>query len=433
MDLEQKVQELQEGIEAGKKAATAVTEVKGEVTEVKTKVESVATEIESVKGDVKSIDESLQDLSKKIDNLKTEKVEEKGFKTAVQEVILSDEFKQGLKDVMEGKATVKRFEIKTDPTSVVTGGLTGDVARTVTPTEIWAPAYEPNKFLAACTPRLVPQDKNQASWFDGTYYSNVGYMSELTAITTGDGAEIVEKYRELAKVGAKLPFSSEVTTDMSYFVNWAQNEARLSVLHKIDELIFEGAGADTTKPKEIYGIKTKGATAFNASTAGLALSISNANLADLIRAAATQVRIQGKGRYNPNLVFLHPSDVAKLYMLKNTRADYIQVLPNGAMSVYGISIAETAKVDAGEMLLVDTSTLQLHQKAGLELEIERVASTDSYVMYLRWRGQVIVPTDAIKANIYVANIATAIASIDAATPTTTAAPTTTVAPTTTGS
>ena len=73
----------------------------------------------------------------------------------------------------------------------------------------------------------------------------------------------------------------------------------------------------------------------------------------------------------------------------------------------------------------------------------RVPSTDSFVMYLRWRGQVVVPTYAKLGNIWCSSIATAIASIttDAspllvelyttAEPTTTIEPATTIEPTTT--
>jgi len=56
----------------------------------------------------------------------------------------------------------------------------------------------------------------------------------------------------------------------------------------------------------------------------------------------------------------------------------------------------------------------MYEKLGFEVEIERVASTDSYVMYLRWRGQFVVPANKKKAVIYVANIGTAIAAITGA-------------------
>ena len=51
---------------------------------------------------------------------------------------------------------------------------------------------------------------------------------------------------------------------------------------------------------------------------------------------------------------------------------------------------------------------------GFEVEIDREASTGSYTMYLRWRGQFVIPSNKKKAVIYVANIGTAIAAITGA-------------------
>ena len=66
------------------------------------------------------------------------------------------------------------------------------------------------------------------------------------------------------------------------------------------------------------------------------------------------------------------------------------------------------------MIVMDTAALQMYEKLGFEVESECVASTDSYVMYLRWRGQVVGPANKKKAVIYVANIGTAIAAITGA-------------------
>lgn len=433
-EIETKAKEIQDGLDLAKKAEKEVTEVKSEVATIKEDVNSVKEGVTELKGDVDKMQTSIEQIANDVKKIGMTKEEKKSFREKMKEILFSDEFKGQLKEVYEKKRQgTGTFEVKTDPTTVVTSGLTGGVTRTM-PGEIFTQGYEPNKFLAAMNVVTVPQNKDKAMWFDGAYYDNVGYVGELTAVTTGDGATLEEKYRDLAKVGAFLAYSSEVADDMDYFLNWATNEGVETILGKIDDLIYSGAGADVTKPKEIYGIKAKGSTAFSAATAGLALSITSANLADLIRAAQTQIRIQTNGKYSGNLVYLHPANVAKLYMLKNTQADYINILPNGSMMVYGIPIAESTRIAVGEMLLVDTRTLKLYQKGSLELETERIASTDSFKLHMRWRGQVVVPTNAILGNIYVSNITTAIAAIDAATTTaapTTLAPTTTAAPTTT--
>lgn len=410
-ELKSKLEAIDAKFEEVKGLNEKLTELEGKVSAVVVKEDNA--EITEVKSNIEKLNESINEINKKM--VKQDVEVKATLEDSLRSVYESAEFKSQLQEVVEGKRqSTKAFEVKTDPSSVILGGITGDVTRTYPFGGVKGSLFEPNKFLANMNVVTIPQDKNRALWYDGTYYSNVGYMTELTAITTGDGAAVEEKTREIAKVGAKLPFSSEVVSDASYFINWAKNKGVESVLNKIDELIWGGVGADGgAYTKNIYGIKTQGSTAFNASTAGLALAIQDANIADVILAAATQIRISGKGQYMPKMVYMHPTDVTKLRSLKNKQADYINILPDGSLLVHGMVIMETAKVSANELLVATPETLQLHQKAGLETEIERVASTDSFVLYLRWRGQVVVPTTDILGNVYVSNITTAIAAISA--------------------
>ena len=410
-ELKSKLEAIDAKFEEVKGLNEKLTELEGKVSAVVVKEDNA--EITEVKSNIEKLNESINEINKKM--VKQDVEVKATLEDSLRSVYESAEFKSQLQEVLsKRRAATETFEVKTDPSSVILSGITGDVTRTYPFGGVKGSLFEPNKFLANMNVVTIPQDKNKALWYDGTYYSNVGYMTELTAITTGDGAAVEEKTREIAKVGAKLPFSSEVVSDASYFINWAKNKGVESVLNKIDELIWGGVGADGgAYTKNIYGIKTQGSTAFNASTAGLALAIQDANIADVILAAATQIRISGKGQYMPKMVYMHPTDVTKLRSLKNKQADYINILPDGSLLVHGMVIMETAKVSANELLVATPETLQLHQKAGLETEIERVASTDSFVLYLRWRGQVVVPTTDILGNVYVSNITTAIAAISA--------------------
>lgn len=414
-EIEKKAQELTEKLENATKMAT---ELKAANEELSKKVNASEEEKKQMRQDIDNIDASVKELNKELkavcEEAKAAKVED--FGQRVESVIMSEEFKGEFKDVLSRKRSgTSVFEVKTDPTSIITSGATNPVMRTVPNALIYSAGYEPNKFLAAMNVVTIPQDKNRAMWFDGVYYDNVGYADELTAITSGDGATIAEAYREIAKVAAKLPFSSESVSDMSYFVNWAKSEALKSVRNYIDTLIYSGVGADGgAYTKNVYGLKTQGTTAFNATTAGVAASLENANVADLVLAAQTQIDIQSKGKYVGNVIFSHPATITKLRAMKNLIGDYLNILPNGQMQLHGATIFGTSKVAIDELMVCDASTLFLHQKGALELEVERVASTDSFVMYLRWRGQVVVPTFAKLGNIFVSSIATALAAINKA-------------------
>ena len=365
----------------------------------------------AIEEQIKNLDLTAQEFKNELKNVKTEKVD-KSFIDNFSELVNSDNFKNQVKEVLEGKrAKSEKFEVK-----IATSDATNPVLRTTGNTNIYSAAFEPNVFMSKANIFTVPADKNRIVWLNGSFTDNTGYVSENTAVSSANAGTIAEAYRELAKIGSSLPFTAETASDMSYFVNWARNKSIEAINSKVDSLIFAGAGNDSTATKEIYGLKTQGSTAFSASTAGLADAIENATIADLVRACSAQIRIGGKGAFVPNAVFMHPSDVAKLNAAKNKAGDYIQVMPTGQYFIYGLPVYETANVAADELLVADTRTWQLYQKGAIEVEIDRVASTDSYALYLRWRGNFVVSTEDKKANIYVASIATALAAIGVATP-----------------
>ena len=65
---------------------------------------------------------------------------------------------------------------------------------------------------------------------------------------------MTEKTREMAKVAARMPYSSEMVEDASIALNWFRTKAQQYILNKVDSEIFAGDGDDTTAPKHIYGL-----------------------------------------------------------------------------------------------------------------------------------------------------------------------------------
>lgn len=393
------------------KAKIEASEAKIKELEAKLADKVSVEEKSAIEEQIKNLDLTAQEFKNELKTVKTDKVN-KGFIENFSELVHSDNFKSQLKEVLEGKrAKSEKFEVK-----IATSDATNPVLRTTGNTNIYSAAFEPNVFISKANMFTVPADKNRIVWLNGSFTDNTGYVDEATAGSTANAGTIAEVYRELAKLHSFVPFSAETASDMSYFVNWVRNKSIEAINSKIDTLIYAGTGNDSTATKEIYGLKTQGSTAFNASTAGLADAIENATIADLVRACVAQIRIGGKGAFTPNAVFMHPADVAKLNSAKNKVGDYIQIMPTGQYFIYGLPVYETANISAGELLVSDTSTWQLYQKGAIEVEIDRAASTDSYVLYLRWRGNFVVSTEDKKGNIYVASIPTAIAAIGVDTP-----------------
>lgn len=399
--------------------------IKGQFEEMYAGIKSQDEIIEAVKGEfgklgissdkIGMLEKALKDQGVELAMMKNavpKQVDHKNLVDAMDEVLKSEEFKAAYKDLRGGRGmrSTGEFALKLDTSNVTTE----DPNRTIASTKIYADASPRNAFVQLFSRINVPNDKNRIMYNDASYTDGTGYAEEMKEHTNTDTATLAGKYREMAKLGAVLPFSAETAEDFSYFLAWAQTKAQQGIASKLDSLLWDGDGDDSTKPKHIYGLKNSGVTAFNATTAGVAGSVSDANIVDLILAMKTQAKVSTNDSMSPNYVLMSYGNEFKLHTLKSTTGDYITVLPNGALSVHGMTIIPTSKLTSSELVVLDSATLQLYDKRSITMEIERVPETDSYRMWLWYRGQALVTRPDMKANIYVSDIDTAIAAIEKA-------------------
>jgi len=387
--------------------------------EMQEKLDAMAAEQQNLeqrfaeaKADKASIDESINALDESIkmmhEEMKAANAKKQTPAQALCEAIKSDEFRNLINDVVDGKRAAGKMEVK-----ISTGSFTGTVLRTIGDTFVNADAQRQLVFLNDIRRKDVPQDKSVVLWLEGTFTDNTGYVGEGSAIGTADAAAVEEKTRKMAKIAAKLPFTREVATDLSYFLNWAREEAIAAIRNKVDTEILSGSGNGSGAGQyKVYGIIGQGSTAFSASGAGLAASMPNPGLIELVDAIDAQIALGTNGAFVANTIYMHPSDFAKYKNQKDANGRLIFEYVNGGIYTFmGKRVVTSAKMTKGSLIVADSGVFDLYEKLGFELEVERVASTDSYVLYLRWRGQVVVPANKKKAVIYVSNIDTAIAAI----------------------
>ena len=391
------------------KSTAMEEELKNQIAELEAKVAEAKADKESIE----AMKESIANLDESIKLMHDEMKENKSEMTAQQAIcntINSDEFKNALKDVIEGKRVSAKMEVK-----IATSDMTGSILRTMGDTEVNADAQPNLAFLGSIRRKDVPQDKSYILWLEGSFTNNTNYVNEGSAVASADAASVSECTRMVAKIAAKLPFTREVATDLSYFLNWARAEAIKAIQNKVDSEILSGSGADTnaSTKKLVYGIIGQGSTAFSASTAGLAGAFTNPCLINLIDAIDAQVSKATNDAFYADTIYINPSDFAKYKNMKTTEGALVFENNGGIYTFMGKRVVRTNKLSAGALIVADSSVFDLYEKLGFEIEIERVASTDSYVMYLRWRGQVVVPSNKKKAVIYVASIPTALAAITA--------------------
>ena len=413
MTPEEMVKSMQDSIAAAEKKAEAAEK---KAADLAAKNDTTAEELKKAQAELAEVKresiEKINLLQKSIEaitaSMETKQEGERTFVEAFADALNSAEIKSALQSIAAGNRAVSTGEVEV---KLDTSNTSADVVRTVNSTNIYADAVARSAFMGLFgTPINVPQDKNRIMWNEGAYTSNAGYVEEL-AEATADTASLEANYREVAKIGAYLPFSAEMAEDFGYFLAWAQARALQNLLAKIDTELWAGDGNDGTAKKHIYGLKTSGSTAFSATAAGLATALDKANIADLIAAAKAQALKATNDQYVPDVVTMSPAMVARLRAMKNTIGDYLYVLPNGQMMLHGMRINETSKLGDKEILLTAGTTLQFHQKRNVTIEIERVQKNDSYNLNIWWRGQALVPTSAKKGNIYIADVDTALAAI----------------------
>jgi HK97 family phage major capsid protein len=394
-ELEKKAQEIETSI---KEAKNESAEVKKELQEVKKSMEDSKTDIEKK---FNNVDESLKEFKKAVEQKEEKK--EMTAEMAFKQIIESAEFKGGLADLKAGKSARFVTEVKTS-----TSAITGDVNRTVQNTTIYGPSFAALSFLNRLPRYTIGQDKNRVVYCNASFTDNTDYVGEGAAVATANTGSVVEKYREVAKIGSKLEFTAEMMSDANYFLNWLRNQSILAINAKVDSLAWNGDGADGSNAKHIYGIKGA-ATAFDADAAGHKGKIENADVYALLLACKSQIELATNGAYTPNTVFVHPAEYTRMRNLRDANGNQISIADVKAF--LGCEVVPTTRLSAGEALVIDINAVQLHEKLGFELEVERIASTDSYAMHLRWRGNIVIPDEAKKAVVYVANIDTAIAAI----------------------
>ena len=380
-------------------------ELKNELAEVKQQIADIKADTKTEEA-IRNLDESVQKMNEAIKGLSAK---HETPADAICAAIKSDEFKNLVKDVVEGKRASGRMEVKLD-----TSAMTGSILRSLTDSTVYADAQKKLVFVDNIRKKDVPQDKSQIVWVEGSFTDNTNYVGEGSEVASADGASASEVTRGLAKIGAKLPFTREVATDLGYFLNWAREEAITAIRNKVDTEILSGQGADTnsTTKKKIYGIIGQGSTAFNATTAGCNGKFTSPALWQLIDAIDAQISLGTNDAFVADSIYMHPSDFAIYKNMKDANGRLLFEYNNGGFYTFlGKRVVTTSKMTAGSLLVADTTIWDLYEKLGFEIELERVAKTDSYVMYLRWRGQLVTPSNKKKGAIYVSSIASALAAI----------------------
>lgn len=394
-----KVEEIKTEMTAAKDKAAAAEKRADELgTELKAAQETIARSAETIKSQetqIDNLDKSIKAQNDTIEKLrKMVKENPKGFNEMMRETL--EEKREEIEKQLKGtKSFTVELKIATTDITAQTGAqYTGTV---MDPTIHSVPVLG-NAFLLAFGTR--PLTGPRLGWVESTTSKNVGYVKELAANTNKTTVTFAEKYRKTAKVATYMEISSEFENWFETLYNYCIDEGQRVLLKDIDGKVWNGEGNDSTKQDEIYGIKSQ-STAF-----AKVATYEGATVADVILDSIAQIH---KAGYRANVALVSYGTMAQLQGLKDKDGNY--VYDRVSNKLRQVTVIETDVLSDSEILVADSSCVEVYMGNIYELEFSRQASTDSWRVDYRRHVQVKVTTPRKKGIIYVADKDTAITSI----------------------
>lgn len=159
---------------------------------------------------------------------------------------------------------------------------------------------------------------NMVSWIERTAKTE-GAAVRAEGGTMGQGdLTFTERDTKVKIMSEYMKVTNESLKDADFLASEINSELLSDLRILVDNQILSGAGTGN----ELSGIITD-ATAWAAGT--FATALTDPNYADVLRVGINQILVAGKGRWMPNYILMHPTDVATLDMRKITDGRYIEI------------------------------------------------------------------------------------------------------------
>lgn len=398
-ELKVKAEQLANEVTAAKAEAAAA---KQEVANIQSTLDKKSAELDEAKTSINNLDASIKEQQKTIDALRVEVKASKitDFKSAFRAAL--EERKSDVEALVKKGAEKFTVEVKT-VNNIGTTMMPNGVMGLQLDTNVHAAVPAANAFIVAFG--LRPRTGNKLAWLEATSQNGADYVGELAQNNKASDVTVTEKTRLFGKLATTMKISTEVENWFEELYNYCVNEGVRLIESKLDAEIYGGDGDDSTAPSHIYGVKGA-ATAFSALAAG---KVSNANIADVILDATSQIAKEG---FAANLAFVTWAEFAELKEVKSTTGAYLYDAVTGMLG--GVRIVPSSRLSSGEILVADSSCVEVVAGNNYELEFIRDGVYDAYDVYFRKAAQVKVPTPKKKGLIYVASVTTAIAALQTA-------------------
>ena len=378
------------------------------INELKSLIKGDGAEKQGIADLIPVMQKQLDDQNLLIQKMEIQKKNEETptLEKALHALFETKEFKDAKAKKFQGGSV---FSIKAD-----TSNITGTVNETVQNLTVKFNPLRQLAFLPYLNTGFVGANKNRVLWVEGTFTSNVGYVSEGTGPATADSGTATEKSRAMCKISAKLPLTAELMEDADYIASAFRMKMQENALLFADGECYDGDGDDSTHPNHVYGIQGQ-STAYSVATTGSADTVEKPNIGDLVDDVVLQAELSEQRGLNK--FWVNPKDFNRFKKAKDANGQYLFVKDvNGNYTINGLDVVKTTRVTANTMLIGDTSKIQLWWKRNVEVKFSQMNGTDfiddAYTAVLFLRNQVVVETPDQTALIYVSDIDAAIAALE---------------------
>ena len=350
---------LEEAGETATKAAVKEVETKGYIT--KNDIADLVTETK--------LNEKLADQTKSVNEAISE-VKRANIETKTGGTLLSvlQEKATELKSMKDNSDKRLNFELKAAGT-ITLGNISGGTSL-ITDFEggiNGIPRSAP--FIA----RILPTSPINKPYFA---YAEMKNPDGGVAGTTAEGAaktqtdfDIVEATQKVEKVTAYMKVSKEALDDIESLAGDIRNELITLVELKADSQVLSGTG---TTP-QIKGLMTWATTFANPTALNDFYALNGSNERDALYAAMLQVKLAEvqtgePAGFMPDTLVLHPTDLAKLKLKKDTTGNYV-FGGTYTENFEGINILENARMTAGSFLVMDSTKAAYKVREGTTVSI----------------------------------------------------------------
>ena len=231
---------------------------------------------------------------------------------------------------------------------------------------------------------------NVVSWvYQANKDGSAGQTAEGVAKNQID-FDIVVANETVKKTTAFIKVSTEMLDDIEWIQSEIEQELMRELLKALESTVYSGDGTGQNH----RGIATI-ASAFAAGA--FANTVDNANEIDVLTVAMNQIEVAQEGDAMANYIFMHPTDVTKLLLIKVSTTDkrYVDrlVQVGSTLLLDGVPIIKSTLIPVGDYLIGDFNLAMLVTRSSMKFDIGLDA--DDFTKNLRtilaeWRGLTLV-------------------------------------------